>query len=95
MTIAIGQNQERGIFDLIDDWLKKDRFVFVGWSGILLFPTAYLAAKFNSSNPKKINYSISSIETYKKNNAILSAGKTKPTIGTRIEGKNAAAIFLS
>jgi len=27
MTIAIGQNQERGLFDLIDDWLKKDRFV--------------------------------------------------------------------
>ena len=43
MTIAIGQNQERGIFDLIDDWLKKDRFVFVGWSGLLLIPTAYLA----------------------------------------------------
>ena len=44
MTIAIGQNQERGLFDLCDDWLKKDRFVFIGWSGILLFPTAYLAA---------------------------------------------------
>ena len=29
-----------------------------------------------------------------KNNAILRAGKTKPTIGTKIEGKNAAAIFL-
>jgi hypothetical protein len=29
-----------------------------------------------------------------KNNAILKAGKTKPTIGTKIEGKNAAAIFL-
>jgi photosystem II P680 reaction center D2 protein len=43
MTIAIGQTQERGLFDLADDWLKKDRFVFVGWSGILLFPTAYLA----------------------------------------------------
>ena len=27
----------------MDDWLKRDRFVFVGWSGILLFPTAYLA----------------------------------------------------
>ena len=27
-----------------------------------------------------------------KNNAILKAGKTKPTIGTKIEGKNAAAI---
>jgi hypothetical protein len=24
-------------FDLVDDWLKKDRFVFVG-SGLLLFP---------------------------------------------------------
>jgi len=30
-----------------------------------------------------------------KNNAILKAGKTKPTIGTKIAGKNAAAIFLS
>jgi hypothetical protein len=29
-----------------------------------------------------------------KNNAIASAGKTIPTIGTKIEGKNAAAIFL-
>jgi hypothetical protein len=28
-------------------------------------------------------------------NAMLSAGKTKPTIGTKIEGKNAAVIFLS
>jgi hypothetical protein len=28
-----------------------------------------------------------------KNNAMLSAGKTKPTIGTKIEGKNAAAIL--
>jgi photosystem II P680 reaction center D2 protein len=45
MTIAIGQNQEqeKGLFDLIDDWLKRDRFVFIGWSGLLLFPTAYLS----------------------------------------------------
>ena len=28
-----------------------------------------------------------------KNNAILSAGNTKPTRGTKIAGKNAAAIF--
>lgn len=28
---------------LLDDWLKRDRFVFIGWSGVLLFPTAYLA----------------------------------------------------
>jgi hypothetical protein len=28
-----------------------------------------------------------------KNNAMLKAGKTKPTIGTKIAGKNAAAIL--
>jgi len=33
----------RGWFDLLDDWLKRDRFVFIGWSGVLLLPTAYLA----------------------------------------------------
>ncbi|MDQ2096672.1 MAG: photosystem II D2 protein (photosystem q(a) protein), partial [Tychonema bourrellyi B0820] len=44
MTIAVGRAQnEQGIFDVLDDWLKRDRFVFVGWSGILLFPCAYLA----------------------------------------------------
>ena len=36
---------------------------------------------------------MSSTETQMKNSAILKAGKTKPTIGTRIEGKNAAAIL--
>lgn len=30
---------------------------------------------------------------YKKNKAILNAGKIKPTSGTRIEGKNTAAII--
>ena len=34
---------QRGWFDVLDDWLKRDRFVFVGWSGLLLLPTAYLA----------------------------------------------------
>ena len=29
-----------------------------------------------------------------KNNAILKAGKTIPTIGTKIEGKKAAAIYI-
>lgn len=36
-------SEERGLFDVADDWLKRDRFVFVGWSGLLLFPCAYLA----------------------------------------------------
>jgi photosystem II P680 reaction center D2 protein len=44
MTISIGKVEERlRAFDRIDDWLRRDRFVFVGWSGVLLFPTAYLA----------------------------------------------------
>ena len=43
MTIAVGRAPQRGWFDVLDDWLKRDRFVFVGWSGLLLFPTAYLA----------------------------------------------------
>ena len=30
-----------------------------------------------------------------KNSAILKAGKTIPTRGTKIEGKNVAAIFLT
>jgi hypothetical protein len=38
---------------------------------------------------------MSSIEREIKNDAILRAGKTIPTMGTKIEGKNAAAIFLS
>lgn len=28
--------------ELMDDWLKRDRFVFIGWSGLILFPCAYL-----------------------------------------------------
>lgn len=44
MTIAIGKSeQKRGLFDLLDDWLRRDRFVFVGWSGLLLLPCAYFA----------------------------------------------------
>ncbi|KAI3953477.1 hypothetical protein MKW92_015050 [Papaver armeniacum] len=27
----------------MDDRLRRDRFVFVGWSGLLLFPCAYFA----------------------------------------------------
>jgi hypothetical protein len=40
---TLTQVKTRGWFDVLDDWLKRDRFVFVGWSGLLLFPTAYLA----------------------------------------------------
>ena len=31
-----------GLLILIGDWLKRDRFVFIGWFGLLLFPWVYL-----------------------------------------------------
>uniref|UniRef100_A0A803M6L1 Photosystem II D2 protein n=1 Tax=Chenopodium quinoa TaxID=63459 RepID=A0A803M6L1_CHEQI len=45
MTIAVGKftKDEKDLFDSMDDWLRRDRFVFVGWSGLLLFPCAYFA----------------------------------------------------
>ncbi|KAJ8433186.1 hypothetical protein Cgig2_025577 [Carnegiea gigantea] len=45
MTIAVGKftKDEKDLFDIMDDWLRRDHFVFVGWSGLLLFPRAYFA----------------------------------------------------
>ena len=45
MTIALGKftKDENDLFDIMDDWLRRDRFVFVGGSGLLLFPCAYFA----------------------------------------------------
>jgi photosystem II P680 reaction center D2 protein len=44
MTIALERSRSGGeIFKVLDDWLKRDRFVFIGWSGLLLFPCSYLA----------------------------------------------------
>ncbi|XLT89003.1 hypothetical protein HN873_010756 [Arachis hypogaea] len=38
-----GTKDENNLFDIMDDWLRRDRFVFVGWSGLLLFSCAYFA----------------------------------------------------
>ena len=46
MTLIVENSvmtKTRTWFDDVDDWVRRDRFVFVGWSGLLLFPTAYLA----------------------------------------------------
>ena len=44
MTIAINKPlDEKDWFKRSDDWLRRERFVFVGWSCLLLFPTAYFA----------------------------------------------------
>jgi len=49
---------------------------------------------FLEPESKTYIYSISSTETYRKNNAILKAGNTKPTMGTKIAGKKDAAIYF-
>ena len=41
MTTSTLQQPTRGGL-IFDDETKRDRFVFVGWSGLLLLPTAYL-----------------------------------------------------
>ena len=33
MVASTLQQPRREWFDILDDWLKRDRFVFVGWSG--------------------------------------------------------------
>ena len=43
MVASTLRQPTRGWFDVLDDWLKRDRFVFIGWSGLLLLPCAYLA----------------------------------------------------
>jgi photosystem II P680 reaction center D2 protein len=37
MTIAIGKSfkEPKGLFDSMDDWLRRDHFIFVGWSSLL------------------------------------------------------------
>ena len=42
MTISISKSKERrGRFDRLDDWLRRDRFVFVGWSGRMVLNYLY------------------------------------------------------
>ncbi|CAN6476861.1 unnamed protein product [Victoria cruziana] len=45
MTIALGRftKEENDLFDIMDDWLRRDHFIFVGWSGLLLFSCANFA----------------------------------------------------
>jgi hypothetical protein len=43
MTIAVGRvtKEENDLFDIMDDWLRMNRFIFIGWFGLLLFSYAY------------------------------------------------------
>ncbi|KAL3024458.1 hypothetical protein AAZX31_04G122900 [Glycine max] len=57
MTIALGKftNDENDLFDIMDDLLRRDHFIFVGWSGLLLFPCTYfsLGGWFNNNLERK------------------------------------------
>jgi len=45
LTIAIGKSSKepKGLFDSMDDWLRRHRFIFVGWFSLLFFPCAYFS----------------------------------------------------
>ena len=45
MTIALGRftKEENYIIYVMDDWLRRNHFTFVGWSDLLLFSCAYFA----------------------------------------------------
>ncbi|KAL2943808.1 Photosystem II D2 protein [Bienertia sinuspersici] len=45
MTITVGKFSKVGkdLFDFMDDWLWRDHFVFIGWSGLFLFTCTYFA----------------------------------------------------
>ena len=39
MTLAaVGITDRMSVLDSLDDWLLRERFIFFGWSGLLLFP---------------------------------------------------------
>ena len=42
MVASTLQQPRREWFDILDDWLKRDRFVFVGWSDYFFFPLLIL-----------------------------------------------------
>ncbi|KAL9990528.1 putative photosystem II [Helianthus debilis subsp. tardiflorus] len=67
MTIALGKftKDENDLFDIMDDWLRRDRFVFVGWSGLLLFPCAYFAVGgwFHGSYLEGCNFLTAAVST--------------------------------
>ena len=78
-------NSYQNSFVLVDDWVRRERFVFVGWSDLLLLPTAYLAVGgwFTVSTP-------SNASGYRKTNWITNPmvlGIARPTgcmvVGTR------------
>jgi hypothetical protein len=41
-------NTQNNLFDIVDDWLRRDRFIFVDWFDLLLFPCAYFAVGVGS-----------------------------------------------
>ncbi|MGF1588413.1 MAG: photosystem II D2 protein (photosystem q(a) protein) [Pleurocapsa sp.] len=81
MTIAIDFPQSNiGWFKQIDDWLKRDRFVFIGWSGLLLFPCAYLSigAWFTGTTFVSAWYTHGLVSSYIEGCNVLTAAVSTP-----------------
>ena len=50
MTTSIGKvKQRRGGFDRLEDWLRHDRFIFVGWLTSTTFVTSWYTPSVTTS----------------------------------------------
>ena len=58
MVASTLQQTQRGWFDVLDDWLKRDRFVFIGWSGLLLFFVPFYQLVVGSQEPHLLQVGI-------------------------------------
>jgi photosystem II P680 reaction center D2 protein len=79
MTIAVILYQEkRTWFDDADDWLRQDRFVFVGWSGLLLLPCAFFAVGGWLTGTTFVGYTHGLATSYLEGCNVLTAAVSTP-----------------
>ncbi|KAJ6215294.1 hypothetical protein RDWZM_010641 [Blomia tropicalis] len=67
MTIALGKftKDEKDLFDIMDDWLRRDRFVFVGWGWFTgtTFVTSWYTHGLASSYLEGCNFLTAAVST--------------------------------
>uniref|UniRef100_A0A1Y3BWP9 Photosystem II D2 protein n=2 Tax=Magnoliopsida TaxID=3398 RepID=A0A1Y3BWP9_HELAN len=67
MTIALGKftKDENDLFDIMDDWLRRDRFVFVGWGWFTgtTFVTSWYTHGLASSYLEGCNFLTAAVST--------------------------------
>ncbi|KAM0941032.1 putative photosystem II [Dioscorea sansibarensis] len=64
MTLTIGKltKEEHDLFDIMDDWLRRDCFIFVGWSGTT-FVTSWYTHGLASSYLEGCNFLTAAVST--------------------------------